>query len=71
VFWVRYADWAKRTENFTITIAQDGAEVFRHEFGAKDVIDPHDEVSMYWSWAFAWDRRNDDAERKVRRACRS
>jgi len=55
VFWVRYADWARRTENFTVTIAQDGAEVFRHEFGAKDVIDPHDEVSMYWSWAFAWD----------------
>jgi len=53
--WVRYADWAKRTENFTVTIAQDGAEVFRHEFGAKDVIDPHDEVSMYWGWAFAWD----------------
>ena len=53
--WVRYADWAKRTENFTITIAQDGAEVFRHEFGAKDVIDPHDEVSLYWGWAFAWD----------------
>src|SRR6185503_11260302 len=57
-FWVRYADWAKRTENFTVTIAQDGAEVFRHEFGAKDVLDPHDEVSMYWSWAFAWDGAN-------------
>ncbi|HEV8429865.1 MAG TPA: hypothetical protein VGQ41_18330 [Pyrinomonadaceae bacterium] len=53
--WVRYADWAKRTENFTVTIAQNGAEVFRHEFGSKDVIDPHDEVSLYWSWAFAWD----------------
>ncbi|HKG59770.1 MAG TPA: hypothetical protein VKB05_08335 [Pyrinomonadaceae bacterium] len=53
--WVRYADWAQRAENFTITIAQDGAEVFRYEFGAKDVIDPHDEISMYWSWAFAWD----------------
>ena len=54
-FWVRYADWAKRSENFTITIAQDGADVFQHEFGAKDVIDPHDELSMYWGWAFAWD----------------
>jgi len=53
--WIRYADWAKRTENFTVTIAQDGAEVFRREFGVKDVIDPHDEVSMYWGWAFAWD----------------
>ena len=57
-FWVRYADWARRTENFTVAIAQDGTEVFRKEFGAKDVIDPHDEVSMYWSWAFAWDTAN-------------
>ena len=55
VLWIRYADWANKTENFTVTIAQDGAEVFRHEFGAKDVVDPHDEVSMYWGWAFTWD----------------
>ena len=53
--WVRYADWAKKTENFTISITQNGREVFRHEFGAKDVVDPHDEVSMYWGWAFTWD----------------
>ena len=53
--WVRYADWAGKTESFTVTIAQDGAEVFRHEFGAKDVVDPHDEISMYWGWAFTWD----------------
>jgi hypothetical protein len=56
--WVRYADWAKKTENFSITIAQDGAEVFRHEFGTRDIIDPHDEVSMYWGWAFTWDSAN-------------
>jgi hypothetical protein len=56
--WVRYADWAKRNENFTVTIAQKGAEVFRKEFGAKDVIDPHDELSMYWGWVFAWDSAN-------------
>lgn len=54
MLWVRYADWAKKNENFTVTIAQDGVEVFRQEFGAKDVVDPHDEVSMYWSWAFTW-----------------
>ena len=54
--WIRYADWANKAENFTVTIAQDGAEVFRHEFGAKDIVDPHDEVSMYWGWAFTWDR---------------
>ena len=53
--WIRYADWARKNENFTVTIAQENAEVFRGEFGAKDLIDPHDEVSMYWGWAFAWD----------------
>ena len=52
--WVRYADWADKTENFIIRVTQDEREVFSHEFGAKDVIDPHDEVSMYWGWAFAW-----------------
>ncbi len=55
VLWIRYADWANKTENFAVTIAQDGAEVFRHEFGGKDVVDPHDEVSLYWGWAFTWD----------------
>lgn len=53
--WIRYADWANKNENFTVTIAQDGAEVFRHEFGSKDIVDPHDEVSLYWGWAFTWD----------------
>ena len=48
--WARYADWANKTENFAITINQQGREVFRHEFGAKDLVDPHDEVSMYWEW---------------------
>ena len=53
--WVRYADWADMTESFTIKISQSGREVFSHEFGSKDVIDPHDEIKMYWQWAFAWD----------------
>jgi len=53
--WVRYADWANNAENFVIRINQNGREVFRHEFGTKDLIDPHDEVSMYWGWAFTWD----------------
>jgi hypothetical protein len=52
--WVRYADWARRTENFTLRLTQNGREVFRYEFGASDVVDPHDETSMYWGWAFAW-----------------
>ncbi|MEP6637301.1 MAG: hypothetical protein ABJB97_11305, partial [Acidobacteriota bacterium] len=59
--WVRYADWAGETEHFVIRITQGGGagavtrEVFRREFGSRDVIDLHDEVSMYWGWAFAWD----------------
>src|SRR5688572_26996862 len=35
--WVRYADWANKTESFTIKITQSGRDVFSHEFGAKDV----------------------------------
>ncbi len=53
--WVRYADWAKRAESFVVRVTQEGREVFRHEFGARDRVDPHDEVSMYWGWAFTWD----------------
>ncbi|MFZ0060852.1 MAG: hypothetical protein WAL47_02370, partial [Pyrinomonadaceae bacterium] len=52
--WVRYADWANKSENFTLRINQNNREILRHEFGAQDVIDPHDEVSMYWNWAFTW-----------------
>ena len=54
--WVRYADWANKAENFTMRITQGDREVFKHEFGAIDVIDPHDEIKMYWQWAFAWDQ---------------
>ena len=53
--WARYADWANRTENFTVRLTQHGREVFRQEFGSRDRVDPHDEVSMYWGWAFTWD----------------
>jgi hypothetical protein len=53
--WIRYADWGHKTESFVARVTQQGREVARHEFGARDVIDSHDEVSMYWGWAFAWD----------------
>lgn len=53
--WARYADWANKNENFVVRITQAGREVFRREFGARDIVDPHDEVGMYWGWAFAWD----------------
>jgi hypothetical protein len=63
VVWVRYADWANKRENFAVRIAQNGQQVFEHEFGAKDVVDPHDEVSMYWGWAFAWDSAEVDLKK--------
>ena len=53
--WVRYADWANKTENFVVRVSQNSRGIARHEFGAKDLIDPHDETSMYWGWSFAWD----------------
>jgi hypothetical protein len=53
--WARYADWANRSENFVVRVTQGAREVFRREFGARDVVDPHDEFEMYWGWAFAWD----------------
>ena len=53
--WIRYADWARRKENFTVTIVQNGEQVFRREFGEAGLIDPNDEVSLYWGWAFTWD----------------
>ena len=53
--WVRYADWVRRNETFAVSITQGGREVFRHRFGGRDVVDAHDEVAMYWNWAFAWD----------------
>src|SRR5690242_17686379 len=52
--WVRYADWAAKTEIFTVTISQNDREVFTHDFGAQDIVDSHDEIEMYWQWAFAW-----------------
>lgn len=53
--WIRYADWANKAENFTVRIAQEDVIMPRSEFGAKDIVDPHDELSMYWGWAFTWD----------------
>src|SRR5438132_9116481 len=53
--WVRYADWAGKSENFLVRVMQQDHEVFRREFGSGDVIDPHDETSSYWGWSFAWD----------------
>ena len=53
--WVRYADFANKTETFTVRITQSGREVVHRDFGNRDVIDPHDETNLYWGWTFAWD----------------
>jgi hypothetical protein len=53
--WIRYADWSNKTENFVVRIVQNERNVFRHEFGSKDLIDAHDELTMYWEWVFTWD----------------
>ena len=53
--WVRYADRANKSEPYFVRITQGEREVFRHEFGAKDVVDSYDEVSVYWGCAFTWD----------------
>jgi len=53
--WVRYADFANRSENFVVRVSQGGREVFAHEFAGRDIIDSHDEVSAYWDWSIAWD----------------
>jgi hypothetical protein len=53
--WVRYADWLNKDEPFVVRIEQSGREVFRQQFGVKDLIDSHDETGMYWGWIFIWD----------------
>ena len=52
--WIRYADWGRKNENFTVTIAQDGQQVGRREFGEDDIVSANDEISLYWGWAFTW-----------------
>ncbi len=66
--WVRYADWANKTESFSMKIVQSASlaaagvsmstspkEQLNHEFGTVDLVDPHNETSLYWGWAFVWD----------------
>ena len=65
--WVRYADWVGKDECFAVRILQQEPVTaekrpihklynqFEHEFGKRDIVDPHDEVNMYWGWAFTWD----------------
>jgi len=52
--WVRYADWARKNEHFTVTIAQDGRQTSLREFGEGDIINANDETNLYWGWTFTW-----------------
>src|SRR5882724_3867592 len=36
--WVRYADFANKTEAFVVRVSQSGREVFAHEFANRDII---------------------------------
>src|SRR5215471_5758910 len=66
--WVRYADFAAKSEDFAVRISRyrlqskpgssvslGPADMFVHEFGSRDLVDPHNETSMYWGWSFVWD----------------
>src|SRR6185436_19475952 len=66
--WIRYADWANKSENFVARITQPGitsapgvsmrlapTEMLNREFGTADIVDPDNETSMYWGWSFTWD----------------
>src|SRR5207249_2153790 len=62
--WLRYADWANKSENVVVRITQYGLtsapgvsvrvaakEILGHEFGTADIVDRHNEMSMYWGWS--------------------
>jgi hypothetical protein len=59
--WVRYADFAAKNEDFVVRVSQTrvqstgSSDVLVHEFGSRDLVDPHNETSMYWGWSFVWD----------------
>ena len=52
--WVRYADWARKNEHFTVTIAQDGRQMSLREFGEGDIVNANSETNLYWGWTFTW-----------------
>ena len=41
---LRYQDHSGRTRSLSVT-----------SLAREDLVDAHDEVSMYWGWAFTWD----------------
>src|SRR5262249_45557088 len=52
--WVRYYDHRKKTEPFTVAIAQAGKDAVAGELGVQPVVPPNDEYQLYWGFAFGW-----------------
>jgi hypothetical protein len=52
--WVRYVDHRKKTEPFTVKIAQAGKPVVVSELGIKPVVPENDEYQLYWGFSFGW-----------------
>jgi hypothetical protein len=52
--WVRYVDHRKKTEPFTVKIAQAGKPVVSGELGLKPVVPENDEYQLYWGFSFGW-----------------
>ena len=55
--WVRYRDWRKETELFSIRIDQPRWRPQEFVFGERPVVDEEDELKLLWKWAFGWDSR--------------
>jgi hypothetical protein len=52
--WVRYVDHRKKTEPFTVAVAQGGKSVLSGELGVQPVVPPSDEYQLYWGFSFGW-----------------
>jgi hypothetical protein len=52
--WVRYVDHRKKTEPFTVRIAQAGKPGASGELGTKPVVPENDEYQLYWGFSFGW-----------------
>ncbi|HWG44553.1 MAG TPA: hypothetical protein VN688_17370 [Gemmataceae bacterium] len=52
--WVRYVDHRKKTEPFTVVVAQGERTAKTAELGIKSVVPVNDEYQLYWGFSFGW-----------------
>jgi hypothetical protein len=52
--WVRYVDHRKKSEPFTVKLAQPGKPPVSGELGVKPVVPENDEYQLYWGFSFGW-----------------